>query len=135
MAAAIRAHDRTHLVTVGMLPHTEAPFAQPAVVSELDFVSVHVYPKAGEVAESIALVEEFAALGKPVLVEETFPLHCTDAELERFMLDTRASVAGFIGFYWGEEPDELDSPEDILTMAWLDVFQRNRGRILSPAQN
>jgi hypothetical protein len=53
MVAAIRKHDQTHLVTMGMLPF---PGAYKAAAEELDFVSPHLYPKAGKVDEELALL-------------------------------------------------------------------------------
>jgi len=36
-----------------------------AVAAELDFLSVHVYPEESKITEAVAIVEEFAAAGKP----------------------------------------------------------------------
>jgi hypothetical protein len=42
------------------------------VADDLDFVSVHLYPKKGQVDEALKTLAGFA-VGKPVLIEETFP--------------------------------------------------------------
>ncbi len=81
LAAAIRKHDQRHLVTVGLLPSMETPesmsgFVPQKVAGPLDFVCVHVYPKSGHLNEDLELLHGFRA-GKPVVVEEIFPMNCT----------------------------------------------------------
>jgi hypothetical protein len=58
------------------------------VAADLDFVSVHLYPKKGQVKEALDTLAGFA-VGKPVLVEETFPLACSAKELEEFIGGSR----------------------------------------------
>ena len=89
MTAAIRAHDKTHLITVGIpwafsLPNISG-FEPAAVGPELDFLSIHIYPEQGKLDESLALLKTFTAVGKPVVVEETFPLSCDVATEEQFI--------------------------------------------------
>jgi hypothetical protein len=67
------------------------------------------------------------AVGKPVLIEETFPLACSPKELEVFIDGSQKYAAGWIGFYWGKSPEELrqsNTVSDVLTRGWLEVFQR-----------
>ena len=67
------------------------------------------------------------AVGKPVLIEETFPLACSPKELEEFIEGSRKHAAGWIGFYWGKPPDELRRSKtisDALTLGWLELFER-----------
>ena len=47
------------------------------------------------------------AVGKPVLIEETFPLACSPKELEEFIDGSSKHAAGWIGFYWSKPPEEL----------------------------
>jgi hypothetical protein len=97
----------------------------------LDFVSVHLYPKKGKVNEALDTLAGFA-VGKPVLIEETFPLACSVQELENFIDESRKHAAGWIGFYWGKSPEELrrsDTISDALTLGWLELFQK-KGRLL-----
>jgi hypothetical protein len=54
------------------------------VADNLDFVSVHLYPKKEQVDEALKTLAGFAA-GKPRLIEETFPLACPPKELEGFI--------------------------------------------------
>ena len=55
LTAAIRAEDRGHLITVGVIPWAHVwpgakpVFYSPEVSGALDFVSIHLYPKKGEV--------------------------------------------------------------------------------------
>jgi hypothetical protein len=44
------------------------------------------------------------AVGKPALIEETFPPLCSPEELEQFIEGSRKHAAGWLGFYWGKLP-------------------------------
>jgi hypothetical protein len=132
LTAAIRKADRRHLITVGLVdwslerPGLTSGFVPERVAGDLDFVSVHLYPKKGKVEEALKTLAGFA-VGKPVLVEETFPLACSPQELEQFIDGSRKHAAGCVGFYWGKPPDELRRSKDIgdaLTLGWLELFQR-----------
>jgi hypothetical protein len=132
LVAAIRKHDREHLVTVGLVdwsldrPGITSGFVPKEVAGELDFVSVHVYPKAGKVDEAIETLKGFA-VGKPVVIEETFPLACSRAEFEAFLEKSEGVAAGWIGFYWGVPPAELRRSKtipDAMTLGWLEVFEK-----------
>ena len=96
------------------------------MAGDLDFVSVHLYPKAGKVKEALDTLAGFA-VGKPVLVEETFPLACSPQELEEFIEGSRKHAAGWVGFYWGKPPEELRRSKtfsDALMLSWLELFER-----------
>jgi hypothetical protein len=132
LTEAIRRHDRRHLVTVGLVewsldrPGLRSGFVPDKVVADLDFVNVHPYPKRGEVAQALDTLRGFA-VGKPVVIEETFPLWCTMPEFEAFMEGSRGVASGWIGFYWGKTPEELRASgtiADALMLGWLDVFER-----------
>jgi hypothetical protein len=131
MVAAIRKHDRRHLVTVGFVPWSldrpglTSGFVPQKVAGPLDFVAVHIYPEAGKLDEALEMLKGFA-VGKPVLVEETFPLRCTAEEEGEFIDRSRPVAAGWIGFYWGETPDEYRKGRtiaDAMTLGWLELFQ------------
>jgi hypothetical protein len=101
-------------------------FVPEKVADDLDFVSVHLYPKKGQVDEALKMLAGFA-VGKPVLIEETFPLACSPKELEEFIEGSKKHAAGWIGFYWGKPPEELRRSKEIgdaLTLGWLVLFQR-----------
>jgi hypothetical protein len=101
-------------------------FVPEKVAGDLDFVSVHLYPEKGKVEEALKTLAGFA-VGKPVLIEETFPLRCSPKELEEFIERSRKLAAGWIGFYWGEPPDELRRSKtipDALMLGWLELFEQ-----------
>jgi len=67
------------------------------------------------------------AIGKPVVIEETFFLKCSAAELDEFIEGSRQYASGWIGFYWGKTPEQLRSSKsigDALMLGWLELFQR-----------
>ncbi len=131
LAAAIRKHDQRHLITVGLLPNslgTEggmSGFVPGTIAGSLDFVCVHMYPKTGRLEADLKTLQGFQ-IGKPVVIEETFPLDCSAADLKDFIGRSKGAAAGWIGFYWGQTPTELSKSANIgdaLTAAWLKLFQ------------
>ena len=140
MVKAIRKHDEDHLVTVGVIPWVFAfgggkpLFHGPRVGRHLDFVAVHFYPKTGEVDQALKALKAYE-VGKPLVVEEMFPLKCSQAELLEFVDRSAGHVDGWISFYWGETAAELRgkpnrSTADAITASWLDAFRERspRGR-------
>jgi hypothetical protein len=132
LTVAIRKKDKRHLITVGLVDWSldrkglTSGFVPEKVAHDLDFVSVHLYPKTGKVDEALKTLAGFA-VGKPVLIEETFPLVCSAKELEEFIDGSKKHAAGWIGFYWGKPPEELRRSKkipDALTLDWLELFQR-----------
>src|SRR5262249_50294885 len=104
----------------GFDPKTLAP--------ELSFMSVHLYPQKGAIAQSVATLAGFS-VGKPIVVEETFPMNCDAQELGQFIEQSRAYASGWFGFYWGQTPQQLagsTQPNDQLMASWLDLFQKMR---------
>jgi hypothetical protein len=100
-------------------------FVPPTGPGKLDFVCVHLYPKTGQLTADLKLLQGFK-VGKPVVIEETFPLSCSVPELRQFLEASRKDAAGWIGFYWGQTPDELSKSgkvTDALTAGWLKLFQ------------
>jgi hypothetical protein len=66
-------------------------------------------------------------IGKPVIIEEIFPLKCSTAELAEFITRSKKHAAGWIGFYWGQSPEELRDTTDIgkaITREWLELFRK-----------
>jgi hypothetical protein len=132
LTAAIREKDKRHLLTVGLVDWSlerkglTSGFVPGKVADDLDFVSVHLYPKAGKVDEALRTLAGFA-VGKPVVIEETFPLACSPKELEEFIDGSKKHAAGWIGFYWGQPPEELRRSKtisDALTLGWLELFEK-----------
>ncbi len=136
MTAAIRKHDKAGLITVGLLPWSRqwkhlSGFLPAKVAPELDFLSVHIYPDTKKPGEELECLRQFAA-GKPVIIEETFPLTCTIIELETFLRASREIACGWVGHYDGAPPGELDALEHArkLTLpqavyrSWQQLFVR-----------
>ncbi len=122
LTTAIRKQDDRHLITVGMLP-----FIPDQVSDDLDFLCVHLYPRGKKVEEALKTLHGFAAFGKPVVIEETFPLSCSEEEFEDFIDRSRKDAAGWIGFFWGQTADDLKDPKtvgDAVTRNWLEFFRK-----------
>jgi len=131
LAGAIRKHDDHHLITVGVIPWALVwPEAKPVFYSSdaagnLDIVSVHFYPNTGEVDKALKALAVYDC-GKPLVVEEMFPLACSKEELDAFIEGSRKIAEGWISFYWGRTIDEFES-EDLdlpaaITKDWLEYF-------------
>jgi hypothetical protein len=128
MVSAIRKHDRVHPITIGQLPAWGPP---PEVVGpELDFIAVHIYPDAGKVADALKNLKQFD-IGKPIVVEETFPLGCGVADERKFLLQSRGIASGWIGQYPEETPDQLLALKrsgklnagQALYLSWIELFR------------
>jgi hypothetical protein len=124
LTVAVREKDKRHLLTVGLVDWSldrkglTSGFVPEKVADDLDFVSVHLYPKKGQVDVALKTLAGFA-VGKPVLVEETFPLSCSPQDLEDFIEGSRKHAAGWIGIYRGKPPEELrrsNTISDALTL-------------------
>jgi len=139
MVAAIRKHDPERLITVGIIPWalvfpgSKPIFYSPEAGKHLDFVSVHFYPETGKVEDALRALAVYD-VGKPVVVEEMFPLKCTIDELDAFVEGSRSVADGWIGFYWGETVPELKERSGDLTAAivrsWLEYFSKTSTGIL-----
>lgn len=136
MTRAIRIADRRHLITVGLVdwsldqPGLSSGFIPEKVVGAVDFLCVHIYPKQGELDNDLRTLRGFS-VGKPVVIEETFPLRCSMPEFEKFVRESTQESAGLIGFFWGRKPEELrGSMEfgDLLTLGWLEFFKQEKSR-------
>ena len=142
LIAAIRKADSRHMVTVGVIPWAHVwPNAKPLFYSKevgenLDFASVHFYPKKGEVEKALKALAVYN-VGKPLVVEEMFPLSCSVEELEAF-IDGSADIAdGWISFYWGTTIEDYAKGDHGLSGAiiknWLERFRAKGPAML--AQN
>ncbi|HEX5035204.1 MAG TPA: cellulase family glycosylhydrolase, partial [bacterium] len=113
LVAAIREVDQRHLVTIGLVdwsldrPGLTSGFVPSRVAPELDFLSIHLYPKKGKLKEDLETLQGFTKAGKPVVIEETFTLQAPLEEFEKFLFASRGHARGWIGFYWGKTPQEL----------------------------
>jgi hypothetical protein len=137
LVAAIRKYDTRRLVTVGLVdwslerPGLRSGMAPTAIAGPLDFISIHLYPRDGKLAGDLETLAGFSAAGKPVVIEETFPLFCGMDAFEEFIAASRKDAAGWIGFYWGKPFAELDakvSLQEALMKTWLEFFQAHAPR-------
>jgi hypothetical protein len=130
MTQAIRTHDPRHLITVGLLrlPGTNPenlPVTPSDFAPEVDFLAVHVYPDAGKVDAALDYVARHRK-GKPVIVEETFPLQCSPAEYADFLRRSRGVAGGWLAHFWSLTPEDLKEKTDIgsaLMLESLHSFQ------------
>lgn len=136
MVTAIRKHDARHLITVGAIPWAMVwTNAKPLIEANtnLDFVSLHFYPKSGEVGKALKALKVYD-LGKPVVIEEMFSLSCSVAELDQFIDGSRPLAVGWIGFYWGKTIAEYQREKrtigEAITLDWLEYFSRKTPTIL-----
>ena len=137
LVAAIRKHDQRHMITVGVIPWAHTwPNARPLFYSKqvsenLDLASVHFYPQKGEVEKALTALAVYD-IGKPLIVEEMFPLKCGLEELGIFVDSSHSTADGWIGFYWGKTPEECrrsGTLPDAVTAAWLEFFKNKADAI------
>ena len=143
LTSAIRKHDKRHLVTVGLVPWSldrpgiTSGFVPEKIAADLDFIAMHIYPEKGKIDEAIETVKGFAAVGKPVVIEETFVLKCSAEELDEFIDRSRPYATGWIGFYWGSTPEEIRPAKTLpeaFTLSWLELFEKKGPQILGREQ-
>lgn len=137
---AIRAVDKRHMITVGLVPWEETfgpgamtAFRDPDVATELDFLCVHYYPRQGKLDDDLVILKLYD-IGKPLVVEEIFPLSADVETTEEFIRRSRMDADGWISFYWGKSPEEYakePSTEASLAGSWLRHFCALRGEMLS----
>ena len=139
LTTAIRKHDQRHLITVGVIPWSHVwpkakpVFYAPEVSKPLDFVSVHLYPKDGVVEKAMAALSVYD-LGKPLVIEEIFPLKSNIDQTAAFIEASKKHADGWISFYWGTTIADYEAKKkptlaEAITRDWLKRF-----RDLSPAR-
>jgi hypothetical protein len=135
MSDAIREHDSEGLITVGVIPwvytfpKAKPLFYSPEVSAPLDFVSVHFYPEAGKSDRAFEALQAYC-VGKPLVVEEFFPLKCSLPEADRFIDRAADFVSGWFSFYWGTPAHEYAQQSgiaDALKSKWLNYFKNKSG--------
>jgi hypothetical protein len=110
LVAAIRNEDPDTLITVGVIPwvfHWEGgspTFYSDEVGENLDFASVHFYPRRGEIDKALKALAAYD-VGKPLVIEETATVYCSLDELDQFIKRSRSIADGWIGFFWGYDID------------------------------
>jgi len=142
LASAIRTVDDRHMITVGVIPwayefkNAKPLFYSPEAGGPLDFVSVHFYPKANDIPAALTALRVYD-VGKPLLVEEFFPLRCSIDEARQFIDGSRGHADGWISFYWGETLEENRRGKEIqhaIMAQWLEYFQ-SQSNELATQQN
>jgi len=137
LVSAIKKHDNRHMVTLGDIPWgltfkgAKPLFFSKDVSERLDFVSVHFYPKQGKVDDALKVLADYN-IGKPIVIEEIFPLSCSLEEMDKFIDGSREIADGWIGFYWGKTINECNDTNfsDIITKNWLKYFARKTHELL-----
>ena len=134
LTTAIRAEDHHHLITVGAIPwalvwpSAKPVFYSPEVSPALDFVSIHLYPNKGEVEKALTAMGVYE-IGKPLVIEETFPLSCSIEEMADFIRRSKNRTHGYISFYWGKTVADYSAAttqKEVATLMieWLGYFQK-----------
>lgn len=135
LVQAIREVDDQTLITVGLVPWSlprpglNSGFDPKRIAPEVDFVAVHIYPERGKVDAALETLDGFR-VGKPVVVEETFPLKCGIDDFDAFVRAARGKGTGLIGFYWGQTPEELKRDPGIpaaMLREYLEYFEKRSG--------
>ncbi len=129
LTPGIRRWDPQRLVTCGMFFLFEVPTGLTLgpdlkALENLDYFSVHMYPKDASVDANLKLLATLQT-GKPIVLEEMFPLGCSMESFRRFVEGSRASASGWIGFYWGRTLRECRASKDLkdaVVAQWLEYF-------------
>ncbi len=131
LTAAIRRHDQRHMITVGLIwvstvnPEAWSGFPPKDIASEVDFLAVHVYPERGKLNAALDSLRRYQ-VGKPVLIEETFPMNCSPSEWREFLEKSRSFAQGWLGQYWSLAPQDLEGSSDVvhgLLRAQFEIFE------------
>jgi len=130
LTSAIRSVDHQTMITVGVIPWAQIfegakpLFYAPEVCGPLDFVSVHLYPRKGKIDDDLKALKVYE-VGKPMVVEEIFPLTSSFEETLDFIERSRTYADGWISFYWGKTTAEYDKVGDLksaIVSGWLKRF-------------
>jgi hypothetical protein len=133
LSTAIRDVDKHTMITVGVIPWAQVfkgakpLFYSPEASGPLDFVSIHLYPGKDKLDADLAAMKVYD-IGKPLVVEEIFPLNAGFEGTEAFMDKATPPVDGWISFYWGKSIDEYKQKGDIGGAVIGDWLKRLRDR-------
>jgi len=139
----IRKRDPGRLVTVGQFYLFEVPAGLTLgpdpreTAAPLDFLCVHCYPKDDGVDRMLDLIKLMTAAGKPVVIQEMFPLSCGMPAFRTFLDRSRGLVSGWESFYWGKTIEECKASKDMndaLLAAWLEFFREQGPRFRAPTK-
>ncbi len=82
--------------------------------------------------DDLAILKHYD-IGKPLVIEEIFPLSADVETTAEFIRRSRMDAGGWISFYWGKTPEEYDKEPGIkaaLTGGWLRHFNALREEML-----
>lgn len=109
LTTAIRKYDSKTLITVGLLPWPNAFGNVDSVATDVDFISVHIYPETNRPKDAMEQLEN-CKVGKPVVIEETYALTSSMDQWVSFMHESRSIATGWFGHYlYSYTLKELDS--------------------------
>ena len=94
-------------------------------MAPLDFAAVHFYPSTDKIDEAIEALKLYD-IGKPLVIEEMFPLSCPMEQLVEFINKSRPICDGWVSFYWGRTIEECKDKGDlssVILAAWLEKFR------------
>jgi hypothetical protein len=138
LVTAVRKQDPRHLITIGEDPWAlgvKPLFQSKDVGRNLDFVSLHFYPRTGQLKQALKALRVYN-VGKPIIIEEMFPMSCSVEDLDQFIDRSKPMAAGWIGFYWGktiaEYKQKTDSIPEAMMLGWLEYFVKKTPDILGP---
>ena len=140
LTTPIRKNDPHALITVGdipwalVFPGAKPVFYSPQVAKYLDFAAVHLYPSTGKLDAELKALAGYQ-VGKPVIIEEIYPLSCSQDDLDKFITAASPQTAGWISHYFGHTPAEHRQgapPATAPAANFLDYWQK-KGQSLSPA--
>lgn len=148
LTTAIREQDAQTLVTVGVIPwamvwpNAKPFFYSPEIAKYFDFVSIHAYPTKDKIDKDIAALAVYD-IGKPLVIEETFPLSCSLDDMDRFINGGQDRVDGWISHYFGysiqehaggAEPHGVapDSPFSVTVADFLRYWSKKGESIRQP---
>ena len=145
LTTAIHSVDNRHMLTVGLIPWEQtfgqgakSAFRDPEVCAPLDFLSVHYYPRDGTLANDLAILHLYN-IGKPLVIEEIFPLSASVDTTAAFIQQSRPYADGWLSFYWGTTAEEYEekpaNPQATLIAHWLRRFTALRAEMLPTAPN
>ena len=123
LTSAIRSEDSSTLITVGFL----ALGSVTTFEEDLDYLSIHLYPKSGELQLAVAKILNNQS-SKPLVLEETSNLECSIEELQTFLDQIEGNYHGLMGHYFGKTVEEMQNSEsvaDALHKDFIEFFSAN----------
>lgn len=102
---AIRGEDSVTMTTVGHLSLTDLNTFE----DDLDFLSIHIYPRDGEIRRAIWTIR-WNVTERPLVISEFFNLYCGIDDLEYFVRELQGQYQGLIGHYDGRTIEDLATP-------------------------